>query len=241
MNDTFTFNGTSSSAYGTYLADYNQFDGPQRDITLTDIPGRSGSIAIDNNRYNNYILTYSAYMRTASGYPNELRSNMMGLKQLLLTGGLYKRLSDTFNTGVYRMALFQGPFTVLKSDHNSAVFSVNFQCKPQLFLTTGDDAISYTAAGTITNPTDFPSKPLLRIYGTGNLTIGTGVITINSSDGLYTDIDCDTMEAYYGSVSCNGNITLQGYSFPTLAPGLNNISWTGSITRVDVTPRWWIL
>jgi phage-related protein len=62
-------------------------------------------------------------------------------------------------------------------------------------------------------------------------------VTISSADE-YTDIDCEIMDAFKGSVNCNSNIQTTDNKFPVLRSGDNNITKTG-ITRLEITPRWW--
>ena len=81
--------------------------------------------------------------------------------------------------------------------------------------------------------------PTVRVYGTGSVTIGDVTITVESADD-YTDIDCETQNAYKGSVNCNSNITLEDGRFFRLTSGINAITLNG-VSRVDLTPNWWIL
>ena len=92
----------------------------------------------------------------------------------------------------------------------------------------------------IRNPYAFPSKPVLRVYGSGEakLYVGTELITINAMEG-YVDLNCETHNAYNASGFCND--TIKSEDFPELLPGRNSISWTGGIRCVEVTPRWWTL
>ena len=93
----------------------------------------------------------------------------------------------------------------------------------------------------IANPTLFEAKPLLRIYGTGQLQIGTGLLTIDTAGTEYIDIDCDVMDCYEGFANRNGNVTIS--KWPTFTPGNNIIAFPNdsNITQVYITPRWWTL
>ena len=108
------------------------------------------------------------------------------------------------------------------------------------FLKSGEDPVEYTTTGGITNETRFEARPLIRVYGTGALGIGTETVTITENPG-YIDIDCEMMDAFYGAVNCNSYITLSSGKFPVLAPGYNGIEPGAGITKVIITPRWWIL
>ena len=118
-------------------------------------------------------------------------------------------------------------------------FEVIFDCDPRKFLKEGEKKREYTASGSLKNPTRFEALPLMRVYGTGTVTIGSVAVTINTAN-VYTDIDCELQEAYKGSTNCNGNITLGSGEFPKLKEGTNNIYLSG-VSKVELTPRWWTI
>ena len=51
-------------------------------------------------------------------------------------------------------------------------------------------------------------------------------------------LDCDVQNAYDGTLNLNNNITITG-GWPVLATGQTAISFSGGITAVEITPRWW--
>lgn len=231
-----TYDGTELEDFCAFMADCNKHDGPERNVTTKETPGRNGSLVLDNGSYKNYTYTINAYIN------NSPLENLENLKAFLLASPGYRRLEDELHPDTYLMARFSGPFTVKSSDRNGAAFDLKFDCKPQRFLTSGEHIRAFTSSGSrIINPTLFDAKPLLRVYGIGTLSIGDHSVTITAMPGEYTEIDCDIMEAYCGDTNCNENITLQNNEFPVLKPGTNGVAWTGSITRVEITPRWWKL
>lgn len=89
------------------------------------------------------------------------------------------------------------------------------------------------------NPTLFPSKPLIRVYGNGTVRIGDTIITVqNNTD--YIDIDCESMNCYDTTGGRNADVSFSGNDFPELASGNNGILLTGP-SKVEITPRWWEL
>ena len=52
-------------------------------------------------------------------------------------------------------------------------------------------------------------------------------------------LNCETHNAYNASGFCNE--TILSDDFPELPEGKTQIAWTGGITAVEVTPRWWTL
>lgn len=100
-----------------------------------------------------------------------------------------------------------------------------------------ETAKELTADGTVFNPTDFTAYPLIKVNGTGDgsFTIGNKTVSIDNIDG-YMYIDSELMDCYKGPINMNPNVTLT--EFPKLAPGINNITFTGDITSLEILGRW---
>lgn len=115
-------------------------------------------------------------------------------------------------------------------------FTVNVTAEPYK-MAYNETATTLSAAGSVTNPTDFPSKPLIKVTctGDGTVTIGNKTITLSDIDG-YVMIDSKLMDCYKGLVNMNGSVQLS--EFPKLQPGANNISFTGDVTAVEILGRW---
>lgn len=229
----FVFGKVNSLDFNTYVADSNQFDGAKKSIEKIKVPGRNGDLSIFDGSYENIEVTYSAYTK------GDVKRNVDALKAALNAESGYSRLEDCFRPEVYRLARYIDAFTVDVSDKVGAAVSIRFDCDPRRFLKSGEKSSVFTAAGQIKNTTSFDARPLLKAYGTGTFTIQGISIRINSASS-YTELDCESQEAYKGSVNCNGNITLTSGKFPVLKPGINSISLSG-ITRLEIIPRWWTL
>ena len=107
-------------------------------------------------------------------------------------------------------------------------------------MKSGEETVEFSAAGIILNRTNFPSKPFIKVYGTGTGSVGVGseTISITNLNG-YMDIDCEIMDAYKGAVNCNKDVSFTDDI--VLHPGENNISFNGGITSIEITPRWYII
>lgn len=235
MRNYFTLDGVDSRTYGIYISGEGTYSAPPRAYNMIPIPGRNGDLVNSENRFSNGTYSYPAFISVNTA------SNVAAFRAWLMSLYGYKKLTDTYHPSEYRMVLFDGSFeptvTALK---DVASFDLSFNCKPQRFLTSGDTKTTKTANFSLTNPTLYESKPLLRVYGNGTLTIAGQTITIANA-GTYTDIDCELMDAYQGATSRNNNITLSDYKFPVLKPGANAFTLGTGITKVEVTPRWWTL
>lgn len=235
--NSFTFNGVSSASKNLYVGGQHTFNSPQRDVTKVSVPGRNGDLVQDNGRFLNSQIAYNVV--AMSDFVNTAKS----VRNWLLSVTGYARLEDTYHPDHYRMARVADVIEFETSAYNATgKASITFDCMPQRFLKSGETATSFTGSGTITNPTPFPSKPLIRVRGSGNcsVTIGNQTITLTGVSG-YIDIDCDTMNCYNGSANKNANVTLGSQGFPTLKSGSTGVSFSGGTTKVEITPRWWEL
>lgn len=239
MQNSITFGGVSSATYGIYIGGEGVFNAPARDVEMISVPGRNGTLAIDNGRFENITVTY-----TAINFEADLATfaqNLAGLRNALCSQKGYQRLVDTFHPDEFRLATFIGGIEITPVEYNTAAkFEIEFDCKPQRFLTSGEIEVTMGTGGTIVNPTQFDAKPLLTVGGTGRITINGSTITVtgNSSQVIY--IDCDIMEAYSvsGSTVTNRNELISvNPDFPILAPGSNSVTSTAS--SLSITPRWW--
>lgn len=236
MQNNIVFGGVNSADYGIYISGEGVFNSPKRDAEFVSVPGRDGDILIDHGRFENINVTYPAFI-----YKSDLSSftqNIRNFRNALCSLRGYQRLTDSIITGEFRLATFVDDFEVKPIEYNTAAkFDITFNCKPQRFLTSGETSRSYTANSvTISNPTSFDSKPLITITGTGTANINGVNVNVSASP---TTIDCETMECYNGTTSRNFATVFSPNRFPTLSPGSNTITKPTSITRIEITPRWW--
>lgn len=232
MRNYLTWNGKDFRDFGVYISGQGTFSAPARAYNIRSVAGRNGDIITNEKRLENINVSYKAFIYT------NFDANIRDLRNYLLANIGYKELTDSYHTDEFRMAMYAENFEPeVTSKNDAGEFTLTFNCKPQRFLNSGKTVTALTADGTIVNPTLFASQPLLRVYGDGVLGINSQSITIAGSD-VYTDIDCEMMDAYKGTANKNHTIRLSDYNFPTLTAGTNNISLSG-ITRVEITPRWW--
>lgn len=233
MRNYLIFNGADSRDFGVYISGQGTFGAPARAYNVIPIAGRNGDLVTHEKRLENVSVTYRAFI-----YAN-FEANLRNFRNFLLSCIGYQKLTDSYHPDEYRMALWDSSFDPeVTSKNDAGEFTLTFNCKPQRFLNSGEEVTTLTADGSITNPTLFPAQPLLRVYGDGILGVNSQSITITGSD-VYTDIDCEMMDAYKGTANKNHTITLSDYNFPVLRAGVNNFTLGTGITKVEITPRWW--
>ena len=229
----FVFCGHSSLEFGIYISGENTFNGPEKDYETVDVPGRNGSLLIDKNRLKNISVSYPAYIRKG------FRFNAQAARNWLLASEGYQRLEDDYHPDLYRLAYFAGPIDFdMRFLNLSGEVELTFQCKPQRWLKSGEFPIALTSGQSLHNAWQ-TALPLIDVTGQGNgvLTVGASIVQITGMAGGIT-LDSEVQNAYQGTVNKNSAIQLTG-GFPTLPRGDTVISWSGGITGVKITPRWW--
>ena len=165
----FTFGGVKSSDYGIYISGEGVFDAPKRAVEMVSVPGRNGALALDQGYYENITVTYPAFNH--EGSMSDFRTKLANFRNAIASKIGYQRLTDTFHSDEYRMAMFVDGVEIKPIKYNTASeFEIKFQCKPQRYLTTGETVQTIANSGdALTNPTQYDSSPLLAVKGYGNI------------------------------------------------------------------------
>lgn len=234
-----SYDGKLLSDFGVHVSGESSFASPEKEVELVKVPGRSGDLHISTGRFENVAIKYPAFIF------DNFEANFRSLRNYVLSRKSYCRLEDTYHPDEFRMAIYKGPLNPTVTLLQAGTFDLEFQCKPQRYLKSGEMGIDYTSSSTIFNPTSFESYPLIRIYGTGNFGIGDYTITVKSGSGRsFIDVDCDLMDAYSENVNCNAYVTFYtptGRSRITIEPGNNGITKASTISKVTIWPRWWMI
>lgn len=232
----FLFGEKSSKDFGITVEYCPPFGTGQRSVEKQSVPGRNGDLLIDTGAYSNYTQQYEIWFKGQKPTIQAARSIAFWL--MSQTG--YIRLEDSYDPDVYRMACFSGPFNVENWMLVRGRATLEFDCKPQKYIKQGEFPITVQSGKSIGNQW-MPALPLIQISGTGNgqLSVGTSQVDITEMTGSIT-LDCDVQNAYDGTENLNNNITITG-GWPVLATGQTAISFSGGITAVEISPRWWTL
>lgn len=229
-------NGKSSKDFNVYLTDYGLYGISERDTENVEIEGRNGDLIIDKGRYKNKEVIFPCLIM--QNFPINF-SEFIGY---LLSQRGYVRIETSFLPNEFILGKYIGEVDPKPSTFSQeGSFEIKFSRKPQRYQKDGEQEIEYTENNSgIYNPYNGIALPLVRVYGTGTLTINNISIVVNSVDE-YVDIDCELQDAYKGTTNCNGNIVLSSNKFFELQQGNNDIQKTAGISKIIITPRWWKL
>lgn len=227
----FTYNGTSTADLGLIVNGINIYGSASRVVEKIQVPYRNGDLLIDTGAYNNILVSYTVSI------VNNTKATAEAISAWLLAPKGYNRLTDTYSDDVYRMATYYNQLDyTLTMLHRYGQATITFDCKPQKFLLSGEIPLARASGSTITNPSVMPSKPFMRVYGTGTLTIGDYSINILQNSN-FIDIDCESMQIYRGTTNLGNDVELT--EFPELPSGDTTITYPSTITSFSITPRWW--
>ena len=234
----FCFGERRSPEFGICIEKCPSFAAAARNVEKMQIPGRNGDLLIDTGTYANTVQAYEIWFKN----PSKNTTQAAGDIALWLLGSRgYVRLEDSYDPDIYRMAIFAGPLDVQNWMLVRGRATLEFECKPQRFLKSGEHALEIAQSGQKLQNQWMPALPLICLKGTGKgrLLVGGSTIEITGMSGGVT-IDSDTQNAYDGTMNLNNNITVTG-GFPVLSHGETTVAFSGGITAVEVIPRWWTL
>jgi len=237
--------GEDSTNYGIVVRESPVFDKPKRKQTVFSVPGRNGSILFQEDAFEDVVRIYKVFV--AEDLTEESGGIISGLlpeRISAVTAWLnsktgYQELEDSFEPDYFRLAYYSGEDSFSDDMLQYGEAELRFTCRPERFLKTGKTAVTVTNGATMTNPTKFPSKPLIHIEGSGEVTITFGGQTITADVFDYINIDCDSMNAYRLTTE-NRNDKITG-SFPSLLSGDNTITISGTTSLVTITPRYFTI
>lgn len=232
------FNGVSSQDYGIQVEHPPGYHTPARDYEVIHIPGRNGDLVIDNGSYQNVTRSYQIAIGSLE---KDFTSMANAIAEWLNSASGYARLEDSYEPEYYRMAMYQDEAEIENILQHAGRAAVDFNCKPQRFLKSGEEILRFSQNTTLRNPTGFSSLPCVTVYGSGRgvLNIGGYTASISNINGSIV-LDSEIQDAYRGNVNRNADVTLSN-GFPEFVPGENPIALSGGITYVEVVPRWWTL
>ena len=220
----FIFKTVNSKDMGILVNEPPPISKTPRDINEVVIPGRDGFLTEDYETYRGTVKTCECTL---------LDIATVDLVLGWLDGSGEVIFSNQSDRKYQACILNQIPFNqIIEQWHK---FVVIFDCQP-LARTLTNTVQTLTKPGAIVNTGTAKSKPIIKVYGTGaiDLSVNGNVIHLTNVSS-YVTIDSDLMDCYKGTVLKNTDMSGE---FPELVVGENTISWTGTVTSVEITPNW---
>lgn len=229
----FNFGGkNSSSDFDIIISKRPVIPSPKRRVTYIDIPGRSSSVRYDEKTYEDITILVECSIKDKEN----LAEKIDGIKGWLFNAGegdlIFSFQEDRKYIGQVVNAIDFAQFFKYTSR-----FPIVFNCRPFKHAIANTLA-TITQSGTIiNNPGSLESAPVISVYGSGDITIninGREVQLYSITDKII--INSEIMDCYDDALS-NLNTKMAG-EFPILDTGDNTITFTGSVTKLEVLPNW---
>lgn len=229
MYRSFTYKNKNSLDFGLFIAEDFKITSPSVRNEFVEVIGADGELLSGDLKLKNTKISIPVYLsqkEKIADISNWLKSDV-GWHDLTLSSGqgfIYQAvLTDEYD--------FEDTFGWLSKG------VLSFDIKPFKFLKTGLEEI--TLGSLIKNPLNRPSKPRIKIEGTGNISlrIGKSILTLKNVDrGIIVDSLYQTVTNLSGSSLQWDKLT--SYPLPEIEPGINAVTRTGNITSLKVIPRW---
>lgn len=248
---TLTFDGESSRTFGVYITGEAVYNAPKREVEMVSIPGRNGAFALDKGRFENIEVSYPAGIFADT--EADFAAAVSDFRNFLCSRSGYVRLTDDYNPDEYRLAIYKSGLEVSPEQLRAGEFNIVFDCKPQRFLTSGEEPITVESGDTITNPTRFEAGPLLMVEGYGeisfngseaatveNALIGNVVLTGGGSVPIWPD--CSALNVGDAIYPTTGSVSVRirpasGYTIVKAVVG-STITWevgNGSVSATSAS------
>lgn len=238
-----TWNGVNSETIGLHIERAARIIRPRRKAEVVSIAGRNGDLVMMQDAWDNYEQPYDIWFGNGTNLSAETGAD--AVSSWLHSASGYARLEDTYEPDIYRMAFYVNEQDIENAITEYGRETIRFNCRPERFLKSGETPITLSTSNVqMQNPTQYASRPLIRINGSGSGTLtiaGTKTYSVSITGiSSYMYLNCDEQNAYKtAGTNLNNNVTItNGVDFPRLNAGANTITWTGGITSVVITPRW---
>lgn len=252
MLHTFEFNSKKLSDIGAVLMENPHYTLSVKELDFTALPGKSGDIITDKNRFKNSSISYKvSSMPLFCSYTEQ--EFVYVLSEWLLTSYDYKILRDTYNPGYFRKAICTDIANPTVEASGVVWTTVTFNCDPFRYSDSGLQKRTFNASyssitdryiinkAILRNSEKWESEPVIEIIPSSSAAMSLKINDI--SVAVYdTDktiiIDVPNRNVY----DTNGepcNDLIKAPKLPVLLPGKNVIyaSGIGSYT-VKITPNW---
>lgn len=235
----FEYNGRKSTEFGLRIENEISFTSPEYDVEFIEVLGKDGELAIDNKRLKGFNFPVPVRLYTPNGktvdqvateISNWLKTDI-GWKQFIFSG------SPEYEY----VAMCVDAFSVKETLKNYGNAVITFKMKPYKFLK-GFGTLTLTNGQTLTNEGSRPAQPLIRVDGTGDITLkNNGKDWLKLTDVVnYIKVDSEAMVIYreIGNAQNKKMYSTLKPMFPILEVGDNTITWEGTVDKVEIEPRW---
>lgn len=236
----FKIKGINSIDHKIFIQERPEILTPKRKVDHKNVYGMSGTLPFDEEAYDNTIMNLLCYVEGDTTKTSE--DNRTLVYDIFDSGGYFEFIPYFDEKKIHRVMVEETPmFNGTYIHEEGQPFTVGLTVKPYKYYTESEKIIR-TTPGTITNPYSQETQPLIKVVGSGNVTLtfnGVNFVIQNLTTDIW--LDCEAMYAYRelsGGIIDNQNSKIFTTLYPYLRKGNTVISWTGNVSRIEIEPRW---
>ena len=232
----FIIDNIDSESIGTVIQSRPLLQTPRRRVEFKTAFGQSGSIPYDEQAYDNTELVLICFTNEFTAALN--RETIFNL----FSGPTYKNLVTYVDPEKIYKVMLSEPIS-FESRYfmgEGVTYELKLSVKPYKMLLESPKKV-ITGSSTILNPTVYTSLPEIKVNGTGDITLlvnGVPFVLKGLSDSV--TINSEIMSTYFENditiLSRNNKVYTRNYPF--FKSGSNTISWSGSVTSLEILPKW---
>lgn len=217
--------GVSSLEKRLCIAETPDIPMPERDIETKEIRGRNGSLT---RKYGYKDISFPVFFNLLE--QDGIKDIVRHIKPWVVNA---KELSFSDDSDFYYKVSHVSIPNIENTLNLYGYFEGRFTCKPFQYKRT--EVITVNSPTQIMYYGTIEGEPFIKVYGTGDISI-----TINSRTfhlkGLteYIEIDSESNLIYQGSAPMGNKMIGK---LPYLDIGVNNISWMGNVTKIEIDKR----
>ena len=217
------WNGLNSIDYELVIRKLPVFQVGEERSEQIEIPGRDGELHVLDGSYSGYDVECELTMM------NDLRRNE--IFAWLRGSGELTTSDDPDHVVRARVISKIEPSRVVPAVRD---FVVTFHCQPYIYEKS-PSVVALTASGVVNNLGTATCFPIIKVTGTGTLTIDSDAYVFTESG---VTVNSEIQECYTGTVSKNSTVS-GGY--PSLTPGVHTVTLGAGITAVsiEINARWY--
>ena len=225
-----TFKSVTSTSKDVTVLKYPDIVKPTLRVETVKVPGRDGELTLYS------IPSYEAIVLECECTVPSVDKISAAAAWLTGSGDLILGNDSTYAYDA--QIIDEIRFEKILRGHGHRRFVVPFLCHPLKKKASTEADIELTSSGTVANIGHVSSRPLIKIEGSGNVTLAVGSYALTIT-GISTSIliDSDLGIATNAAKTANESYKVSG-AWPLLVVGNNAVSWTGTVSKVTITPRW---
>lgn len=231
---TITTRGHTNTEFSMRCYEHDGLGGVNFEYDEVEIPGRDSPLIRNVNYKPRKEIKVKAVVT------GDLQTNARNIKAWLCSDIRDEQIIFSDDPGLYYFGFLDNKLDIEEVIGEVGEVTLTFNVQPYKRRTTGDRYVVVKNNDKIMNSSHTASKPLFHIEGSGDITI-----KINDQELVLKDIandiyiDSQEMEAYrYTQGELMGQNHHMYSDFPTLEPGINVFTITGTVSKLELKPRW---